>query len=146
MSSGGWNFFQWRRRGFRFVVWGFPYLVGQVFRKSFCPRRLRNQLSFGVNEIGRGRAEVPAQGARCVPLLYGRAMEVLLEVRHNKLLFVFARKFLNFIAILLDFSGREVRTSLKGGNIFQRRRRNPRLFGRNRERGNEGCVFAEYIQ
>ena len=45
-------------------------------------------------------------------------MEVLLEVRHNKLLFVFARKFLNFIAILLDFSNREVCTSLKRGDIF----------------------------
>ena len=45
-------------------------------------------------------------------------MKVLLELRHNKLLFVFARKFLNFIAMLFDFSSREVRTSLKGGDIF----------------------------
>ena len=53
-----------------------------------------------------------------MPLLYGRTMEILPEVGHNKLFFVFARKLLNFIAILLDFGSREVRARLKRGNIF----------------------------
>ena len=43
-----------------------------------------------------------------MPLLYGRAMEVVPEVGHNKLFFVLARKLLDFVAILLDLCRREV--------------------------------------
>ena len=35
-------------------------------------------------------------------------MKILPEVGHNKLFFVFARKLLNFIAILLDFGSSEI--------------------------------------
>ena len=145
-ASGGWNFLQRRRKRFRFVVWGFPYLICQVICKGFGPRRFRNQFSFGINEISRSRAEVLAQCARSAPLLDGRAMEVFLEVGHNKLLFIFSSKFLNFIAILLHFINREVGTSLKRGDIFQGRRRNLWLFRRNRERGDERYVFADQLQ
>ena len=93
LICGSWDFFQRRGTKSMFIFWGFPYLVVQNICISFFLRRLRHKLCFCVYQVGGGKVEVLAQGARCVPLLYGRAMEILLEV-----LFVFARKFLNFIA------------------------------------------------